>query len=128
MLGYVGKDKNWVLHDREPRPGWTRATSRCSAMRRIPPCNTWPGACMAIEDAVVFSGKLEKAGSDVNSALQAYEQERYLRTCARHDHFADLRRHHPRERRRARPAQSSACAEDARNLLGVDWLYRGSKV
>src|SRR5207247_1922732 len=35
MLGYVGKDKNWVLHDRDPRPGWRRG--------RLKPSGRWSG-------------------------------------------------------------------------------------
>src|SRR6266851_1028910 len=46
---------------------------------------------------------------------------------ARHDHFADFRRHHPRERRRTRPAQSSACAEDARDFLGGGLALPGDR-
>jgi salicylate hydroxylase len=36
---------------------------------------------MAIEDAVVLSGLLHKAGDEVAAALQAFEKERYLRTA-----------------------------------------------
>jgi salicylate hydroxylase len=39
------------------------------------------GACMAIEDAVVVSGMLQKAGNEIAAALKAYEKERYLRTA-----------------------------------------------
>src|SRR6266568_1246289 len=74
MLGYVGKDKNWVLHDRDPRPGWTRGKVALLGDAAHPTLQYLAqGACMAIEDAVVLSGKLEKAGSDVAAALRAYE-------------------------------------------------------
>jgi 2-polyprenyl-6-methoxyphenol hydroxylase-like FAD-dependent oxidoreductase len=82
MLGYVGKDKNWVLHDREPRPGWTRGRTTLLGDAAHPTLQYLAqGACMAIEDAVVLSGKLAAAGAggDVHAALLAYENERYLR-------------------------------------------------
>jgi salicylate hydroxylase len=80
MLGYVGKDKNWVLHDREPRPGWTRGNAALLGDAAHPTLQYLAqGACMAIEDAVVLSGLLYKAGDEVAAALLAYENERYLR-------------------------------------------------
>src|SRR5260370_35151027 len=82
MLGYVGKDKNWVLHDREPRPGWTHGNVTLLGDAAHPTVQYLAqGACMAIEDAVVLSGKLKEAGSEINAALLAYEKERYLRTA-----------------------------------------------
>lgn len=82
MLGYVGKDKNWVLHDRDPRPGWTRGRVTLLGDAAHPTLQYLAqGACMAIEDAVVLSRKLEEAAGDVAAALQSYENERYLRTA-----------------------------------------------
>src|SRR5260221_261243 len=82
MLGYVGKDKNWVLHDREPRPGWTSGNAALLGDAAHPTLQYLAqGACMAIEDSVVLSGLLANAGSDVGAALAAYEKERYLRTA-----------------------------------------------
>ncbi len=126
MLGYVGKDKNWVLHDREPRPGWTRGNVALLGDAAHPTLQYLAqGACMAIEDAVVLSGKLEKAGSDVNAALQAYEKERYLRAARvtiTSRIFGDI-------------IHADGGARDLRNHLlaqrtpetfwEVDWLYRG---
>jgi salicylate hydroxylase len=82
MLTYVGKDKNWVLHDREPHPGWTRGRVTLLGDAAHPTLQYLAqGACMAIEDAVVISGKIAAAGmgGDLNAALLAYEEERYLR-------------------------------------------------
>jgi salicylate hydroxylase len=126
MLGYVGKDKNWVLHDREPRPGWTRGNVALLGDAAHPTLQYLAqGACMAIEDAIVLSGKLEKAGSEVNAALQAYEKERYLRTARvtiTSRIFGDI-------------IHANGGARDLRNHLlaqrtpetfwEVDWLYRG---
>jgi salicylate hydroxylase len=80
MLSYVGKDKNWLLHDRDPLPGWTRGNVTLLGDAAHPTLQYLAqGACMAIEDAVVLGAKLRGAGSEVGAALQAYEQERYLR-------------------------------------------------
>jgi salicylate hydroxylase len=66
MLGYVGKDKNWVLHDRVPRPGWTRGNVALLADAAHPTLQHLPqGACMAIEDSVVLSGLLQKAADEI---------------------------------------------------------------
>ena len=129
MLGYVGKDKNWVLHDREPRPGWTRGNVALLGDAAHPTLQYLAqGACMAIEDAVVLSGKLEKAGSGVDAALRAYELERYLRTARvtiTSRIFGDI-------------IHANGGARDLRNHLlaqrtpetfwEVDWLYRGIEV
>ena len=130
MLGYVGKDKNWVLHDREPRPGWTRGNVALLGDAAHPALQYLAqGACMAIEDAVVLSGKLAKAlgsaGADVGAALAAYEEERYLRTARvtiTSRVFGDI-------------IHANGGARDLRNHLlaqrtpetfwEVDWLYRG---
>jgi salicylate hydroxylase len=129
MLGYVGKDKNWVLHDREPRPGWTRGNVTLLGDAAHPTVQYLAqGACMAIEDAVVLSGVLEKAGSEVNAALLAYEKERYLRTARvtiTSRIFGDI-------------IHANGGARDLRNHLlaqrtpdtfwEIDWLYRGIEV
>jgi len=127
MLGYVRKDRNWVLHDREPRPGWTRGNVALLGDAAHPALQYLAqGACMAIEDAVVLSGKLAKAGSDVGAALAAYEKERYLRTArvTITSRFLGDHLFHP-----------DGGARDLRNHLlaqrtpetfwEMDWLYRG---
>jgi salicylate hydroxylase len=129
MLGYVGKDKNWVLHDREPRPGWTRGKVALLGDAAHPTLQYLAqGACMAIEDSVVLSGLLAKAlgkGGDVPAALQAYEKERYLRTARvtiTSRIFGDI-------------IHADGGSRDLRNHLlaqrtpetfwEIDWLYRG---
>jgi salicylate hydroxylase len=130
MLGYVGKDKNWVLHDREPRPGWARGNAALLGDAAHPTLQYLAqGACMAIEDSVVLSGLLEKAlasaGGDVAAALQAYEKERYLRTARvtiTSRIFGDI-------------IHADGGGRDLRNDLlaqrtpdtfwEIDWLYRG---
>ena len=127
MLGYVGKDKNWVLHDREPNPGWVKGNV-CLLGDAAHPTLQYlaQGACMAIEDGVVLSGKLAAAGGGgVNAALAAYEKERYLRAARvqlTSRIFGDI-------------IHCSGGARDLRNHLmamrtpetfwEIDWLYRG---
>jgi salicylate hydroxylase len=126
MLGYVGKDKNWMLHDREPRAGWTRGNVALLGDAAHPTLQYLAqGACMAIEDSVVLSGLLAKAGNDVPAALQAYETQRYLRTARvtiTSRIFGDI-------------IHADGGARDLRNHLlaqrtpetfwEIDWLYRG---
>jgi salicylate hydroxylase len=126
MLGYVGKDKNWLLHDREPRAGWTRGNVALLGDAAHPTLQYLAqGACMAIEDSVVLSGLLAKAGNDVPAALQAYETQRYLRTARvtiTSRIFGDI-------------IHADGGARDLRNHLlaqrtpetfwEIDWLYRG---
>ena len=126
MLSYVGKDKNWVLHDRDPVPGWTRGNVALLGDAAHPTLQYLAqGACMAIEDAVVLSAKLEKAGKDVGAALAAYEKERYLRAIRvpiTSRIFGEI-------------IHADGGARDLRNHLlaqrtpetfwEIDWLYRG---
>jgi salicylate hydroxylase len=129
MLGYVGKDKNWVLHDREPRPGWTRGNVALLGDAAHPTLQYLAqGACMAIEDSVVLSGLIAKAlanGGEVAAALQAYEKDRYLRTARvtiTSRIFGDI-------------IHADGGSRDLRNHLlaqrtadtfwEIDWLYRG---
>jgi salicylate hydroxylase len=126
MLGYVGKDKNWVLHDREPRPGWTRGNVALLGDAAHPTLQYLAqGACMAIEDAAVLSGLLANADGAVGAALAEYEKQRYLRTARvtiTSRIFGDI-------------IHADGGARDLRNHLlaqrtpetfwEIDWLYRG---
>ncbi len=129
MLSYVGTDKNWVLHDREPMPGWTRGNVTLLGDAGHPTLQYLAqGACMAIEDAVVLSGKLEQAGADVNAALLAYERERYLRTARvtiTSRIFGDI----IHCRGAARDLRNHLLeGRDPENPWEVDWLYRGIQI
>ncbi len=127
MLAYVGTDKNWVLHDRDPLPGWTRGRVTLLGDAAHPTLQYLAqGACMAIEDAVVLSRTLAAAApGGIAAALAAYEKERYLRAIrvpitARL--FGEI-------------IHCDGGARDLRNQLmaqrtpetfwEVDWLYRG---
>ncbi len=80
MLAVVGKDKNWLLHDRPSVGGWTKGNATLLGDAAHPTLQYLAqGACMAIEDAVVLAHKLRDAASAIGAALSAYENERYLR-------------------------------------------------
>jgi 3-hydroxybenzoate 6-monooxygenase len=129
MLSYMEKDKLWVLHDRDPLPGWARGNTALLGDAAHPTLQYLAqGACMAIEDAVVMAAKLAKANGDFPAALRAYEQERYLRAirvpitarifgeiihCG--GGARDLRNHLCRQR-------------DPDHCWEIDWLYRGIQV
>ena len=77
-----GKDwKLWVLCDREPVSNWVDGRVALLGDAAHPMLQYFAqGACMAMEDAVCLSAELGNTG-DIESALQAYQQKRYLRTA-----------------------------------------------
>jgi salicylate hydroxylase len=126
----VGKDKNWVLHDREPRSGWTRGNVALLGDAAHPTLQYLAqGACMAIEDSVVISGLLAKAlanGGEVAAALQAYEKERYLRTARvtiTSRYLGDFIFHADGGERDLR--NHLLAQRTPETFSDVDWLYRG---
>jgi 3-hydroxybenzoate 6-monooxygenase len=133
MLTYVGKDKNWVLHDREPNPSWVKGNvallgdAAHATLQYLA-----QGACMAIEDGVVLSAKIAAAthggAGAMPAALAAYKEERYMRTA----------RVVVTSRMFGAIIHCDAGTRDVRNwLVGqrdphdaweVDWLYQGIPV
>ncbi|WP_420226471.1 FAD-dependent monooxygenase [Pigmentiphaga litoralis] len=80
MLGFVRKDRHWVLQDRDPTPGWSQGRATLLGDAAHPTLQYLAqGACMAMEDAVVLARKVTTM-PDLDAALVAYENERYLRT------------------------------------------------
>ncbi|MCB1423771.1 MAG: 3-hydroxybenzoate 6-monooxygenase, partial [Nitratireductor sp.] len=77
-----GKDwKLWVLCDRDPIEKWVDGRVALLGDAAHPMMQYFAqGACMAMEDAVCLSAELANTG-DIESALQAYQQKRYLRTA-----------------------------------------------
>lgn len=83
MLAHVGRDRNWVLVDREPISNWSRGRATLLGDAAHPTLQYLAqGACMAIEDACVLAEKVGASGDHFEAAFLAYQQERYLR-CAR---------------------------------------------
>lgn len=125
MLGFVGKEKHWVLNDRDPHSGWTQGRATLLGDAAHPTLQYMAqGANMALEDAVVIASKLTRH-SDINQAMLEYEQERYLRTARitlTSRFFCGI-------------CHASGGARDLRNHLvlnrpknsyfEVDWVYRG---
>ncbi|GGX25283.1 salicylate hydroxylase [Pigmentiphaga litoralis] len=79
-LGYVRKDRNWVLYDRDPKAGWSQGRATLLGDAAHPTLQYMAqGACMALEDAAVLADKITTVPS-LDQALVDYEHARYLRT------------------------------------------------
>jgi len=129
MLGYVGRERSWVLHDRPPVSSWTKGNVTLLGDAAHPMLQYLAqGACMAIEDAVVLAAKVAAHGADFNRAFTAYQQERFHRTArvqitARA--FGDILHADGG----ARELRNHLCAQrDPDSPAEVDWLYRGIAV
>jgi len=126
MLSYIGKDKNWVLCDREPRPDWSRGNATLLGDAAHPTLQYLAqGAVMAMEDAVVLAEKLDAAGADIPAALLAYQEARYLRT-ARVQLTSRIHGQIMHARGGARDLRNHLMSlRNPENFWEVDWLYRG---
>jgi salicylate hydroxylase len=81
LLAKINVWKMWVLCDREPVRNWTRGRVTLLGDAAHPMLQYLAqGACMAIEDAVVLANRIAVAGNDIEGALAAYNESRYLRT------------------------------------------------
>ncbi len=129
MLDYVGKDRNWILHDRPPVSSWTRGRVTLLGDAAHPMLQYLAqGACMAIEDAVVLGAKVGAEGTDFNRAFLAYQQERFYRT-ARVQITARVFGDIIHADGGARELRNHLCAQrDPDFPYEVDWLYRGIEV
>ena len=126
MLSYVGRDKNWVLCDREPRPDWSRGNVTLLGDAAHPTLQYLAqGAVMALEDAVVLAEKLKNAGTDIPAALLAYRDARYLRT-ARVQLTSRIHGQIFHARGGARDLRNHLMAQrDPDSYFEIEWLYRG---
>ena len=126
MLRYVSRERNWVLHDRDPVTQWSKGRVTLLGDAAHPTLQYLAqGAQMAIEDAVVLADRLAPAGEDVRGAFIAYQNERMNRTARvvlSSRFFGDYIHVDggTRELRNelARGRNPDECWE-------VDWLYRG---
>ena len=81
-LRYVSRERNWVLHDREPATNWTSGRVTLLGDAAHPTLQYLAqGAQMAIEDGVVLAEKVAAAGEDYHRAFMAYQRERMNRTA-----------------------------------------------
>ena len=130
MLRYVSRERNWVLHDREPVANWSRGRVTLLGDAAHPTLQYLAqGAQMAIEDAVVLAENVADCatagGVDYARAFLAYQHERMNRTArvvlssrffGEWFHAAGGARLLRNELGRAR---------DPGNCWEADWLYRG---
>jgi salicylate hydroxylase len=125
-LSFISNERSWVMCDRDPKPGWTQGNVTLLGDAAHPTLQYLAqGACMAMEDGVVLAQKLGRRNAPLNSVLQAYESERYLR-AARITLTSRFFGH---------VCHAAGGARDLRNHLGglrgpenffeVDWIYRG---
>jgi salicylate hydroxylase len=129
MLQYVGRERNWVLHDRPPVSGWTKGNVTLLGDAAHPMLQYLAqGACMAIEDAVVLAAQVAAHGTDYNRAFTAYQQARFYRT-ARVQITARVFGDIIHADGGARELRNHLCAQrDPDFPAEVDWLYRGIEV
>ena len=81
-LRYVSRERNWVLHDRDPVTNWTLGRVTLLGDAAHPTLQYLAqGAQMAIEDGVVLAEKVAAAGEDYNRAFLAYQRERMNRSA-----------------------------------------------
>lgn len=126
MLRYVSRERNWVLHDREPVTNWSRGRVTLLGDAAHPTLQYLAqGANMAIEDAVVLAEKVAAAGENYERAFTVYQRERMNRTArvvlssrffGEYFHVDDGARELRNELARRR---------DPDNPWEADWLYRG---
>ena len=125
-LRYVSRERNWVLHDREPVTNWTRGSVTLLGDAAHPTLQYLAqGAQMAIEDGVVLAEKVAAAGEDYNRAFLAYQRERMNRTArvVLSSRFFGEYIHVDGGARELR--NELARARDPDNPWEVDWLYKG---
>jgi salicylate hydroxylase len=129
MLRYFQRDRNWLLHDREPVTNWTRGRATLLGDAAHPTLQYLAqGANMAIEDAVVLAGKVAAAGDDYPRAFAAYQGERMNRTArvVLSSRFFGEYFHVDGGARELR--NDLARRRDPEDPWEIDWLYRGIEV
>ena len=129
MLRYFARDRNWVLHDREPVTNWSRGRATLLGDAAHPTLQYLAqGANMAIEDGVVLAEKVAAAGDDFGRAFLTYQRERMNRTArvVLSSRFFGEYIHADGGARALR--NELARRRDPDNPWEVDWLYRGIEV
>ncbi len=81
LLSKLDMSRNWLLYDREPTVSWVDGAVALLGDAAHPSYHyIAQGACMALEDSVVF-GRAVARTDDIAAGLLAYRDERYLRTA-----------------------------------------------
>jgi salicylate hydroxylase len=129
MLRYFPRDRNWVLHDRDPVTNWSRGRATLLGDAAHPTLQYLAqGANMAIEDGVVLAEKVAAAGDDYARAFLSYQRERMNRTArvVLSSRFFGEYFHADGGARELR--NELARRRDPDNPWEADWLYRGIEV
>ncbi len=126
MLRYVSRERNWVLHDRDPVTNWTDGNVTLLGDAAHPTLQYLAqGACMAIEDAVVLAAKVARHGDDYHRAFLAYQTQRMNRTArvVLSSRFFGAYIHASGGARALRNELLAKRSWD--DPWEIDWLYRG---
>lgn len=123
---YIGRDRNWVLHDRDPVTNWTQGRVTLLGDAAHPTLQYLAqGACMAIEDACVLAERVGRDETNFNAAFLDYQKARYLR-CARIVLSARFFGEVCHAGKAARDLRNAYCAGRMPGQhIEYDWLYRG---
>ncbi len=126
MLRYVSRERNWVLHDRDPATNWSKGRVTLLGDAAHPTLQYLAqGAQMAIEDAVVLADKVAAAGERFEPAFLAYQRERMNRSArvVLSSRFFGEVLHADSGARELRNELLSR--RDPESHAEFDWLYKG---
>jgi 3-hydroxybenzoate 6-monooxygenase len=127
MLERIDTWRMWVLCDREPVKDWCKSHTVLLGDAAHPMLQYLAqGACMATEDAVCLAEKAAASPNDLQSAFNAYVNERYLRT-ARVQLMARVygEFYHARGPAAELRNQMLSARTPEESYEGIAWLYGG---